>query len=859
MPADDHKRSNTLIPEHFHFALGKTDVHEWEIDLETKSITFKHDPGIFSGIEDIRAFIEAVHPEDKDAVVLITERMLLKADTVRYECRFLHGQGDTRWIAVNGCSEGKEGQIVRLYGFTQDITERKRAEAVAQGQRRALELAMTNVSLERILDLLCCLAEEQVSGGLLASILLLDPEHKRLLVAAAPSLPEQYSRSVNGLAIGPQSGSCGAAAFHGRLVIVSDIEHDERWCHHAHLALPHGLKSCWSVPLLSTNGTVQGTMALYSQTNREPSQWELHSISLLSNTASLIIERYKETQERYRAELRFRSLVNATNAIVWTTSKDVEVFTPQEDWVSFTGFTHAEADGMGWLEAIHPDDRENILNFVSRMRQEAFYIQTQVRLRRADGEFRDMELHAVPILDSSGVVKEWAGSYVDITARKQSEKRLSYMATHDGLTDLPNRQFLNEHLQALLDFSPPATGAIAIMLMDFDRFKLINDSMGHEAGDELLRQMAKRLLEELPTGDIVARLGGDEFVVVAHALHGKACAQRLAERLLHCVAKPVHIDGNLLISSASIGICLYPDDGRRHETLIQHADIAMYKAKNDGGNRYRFFSEEMSIAMKNRMSMEIALRGALERHEFVLHYQPRISLPDQRLKGVEALIRWNSPELGLVSPQHFIPIAEEAGIIDEIGVWVLQQACSDIQTLNTQTGLSLCVSVNLSPKQLLCSNLSHKVQNALDLAAMGAELLELELTEGSFIQDMETSTHAMKQLKSIGVTLAIDDFGTGHAGISYLRRFPIDVVKLDRTFITPDTLLPNKMDFMKALTDMAHSLGLHVVAEGVEDEATLNILCQAGCDEAQGYLFAKPLPLHEMVAYAKKYHSNSLL
>lgn len=840
------------VPDHFHFARGKADIHEWELDIQTGAVWFTSEPGIFKDIKNVRAFFEAVHPEDRSAAERITETMLHKADRYRYECRLVTDQGDVNWISVNACSEGPDGRIERLYGFTQDITARKRAEAVAQGQKRALELAMTGAPLEEIFDLTCRLAEEQAGGRLLASIMLLDIDQQQLRFGAAPSLPIEYSRSLDGLTIGPNAGSCGAAAFLASPVFVCDIERDERWRQFAHLALPLELKACWSVPLLSTKGTVLGTIALYSRETTGPTEWELESIALLANSTSLIIERYREMQERSRAELRFRSLVCAANAIVWTTSKEVQVFTPQPEWAKFTGFTDEQVKGMGWLEAIHPEDRDMMLSIILRMRQEAFVLQTEVRLRRADGEFREMELNAVPILDESGSIKEWAGSYIDITARKQSEKRLHHLATHDALTGLPNRAFLNEHLQELLDFTPP-TESLAVMFIDLDRFKHINDSMGHDSGDNLLRHVARRLRNTLAAGDLVARLGGDEFVIVAHAQHGRASAESLATKLVSALAAPVDVEGAPLFSSASIGICVYPEDGRRKDVLMQHADIAMYKAKADGGNRYSFFSADMGAAIQTRMALETELRGALERGELVLHYQPRIGLPDKKLRGVEALVRWESPTRGLVSPMDFIPIAEESGLIDAIGMWVTRQACADIQRLNERMGCSLCVSVNLSPKQLMSASLVQQVKNALDAANMRPEQLELELTENAFIHDVEASISAMRELKTLGVLLAVDDFGTGHAGIAYLRRFPVDIVKLDRTFTIPVASEPNGFGFMKALAEMAHMLGLHVVAEGVEDETTLGLLCKARCDEAQGYLFAKPLALPELVKYVEQY------
>lgn len=837
------------VPERFRFALGKVDVHEWTLDVETGLLVFSSDSELFQGISTAQDFFDAVHPEDRGAAERITESMLLQPDRCRYECRLIMNDGDIRWVLVNGFSQAADGRVDRAYGFTQDITESKRAEAVASGQRRALELAMTGASLEKILDLLCGLAEEQTSGTLLASVMLMDDARKHLRVGAGPSLPLEYNRSVDGLAIGPNSGSCGTSAFLAAPVIVSDIEHDHRWDAFAHLALPHGLLACWSVPLLSTEGLALGTLALYCRESREPTDWELQSIELLANTASLIIERYRETEEKSRAELRFRSLVHATRAAIWTTSPTVEVFSPLPEWADFTGFTYEQIEGMGWLNAIHPEDRDAMLAIVARMRTEAVPLQSEVRLRSADGTFRHTELHAVPILDADGVVKEWAGSYTDVTERKESEQRLHHMATHDALTRLPNRAYLNEHLEALLGFTPSDT-SVAVMLIDLDRFKQVNDSMGHDSGDEMLCQLADRLRAALPTCDLVARLGGDEFLVVAHAQQGKSSAQATAEKLLDALTRPVNVNGYELHPGASIGICMYPEDGQGRDTLVQNADIAMYQAKADGGNRYGFFSEEMSVAIKERMALEIALRGALDRGEFVLHYQPRIVLPSEKFIGVEALVRWDSPERGLVSPADFIPVAEDTGLINELGVWVLRQACRDIQEVSHRIGQQLCVSVNVSPKQLLAPQVVQQVLDALTEAGMDAASLELELTEGAFIHDMQASKLVMQQLNTLGVRLAVDDFGTGHAGIAYLQQFPIDVVKLDRSFISPNASEPHGRGFLKALADMAHALGLHVVAEGVEDKATLDLLRLAECDEAQGYFFARPLPLSELVRYA---------
>ena len=823
-------------------------IHEWDVDPQSEVVSFQSDANSFSSIKSLTDFFEAVLPEDRETVRQTIESMLRSAQLYHYECRVALVEGEVRWISVHARSQGIADKVDRLYGFTEDITERKRAEAVTFSQNQALKMALNGASLSEILTRLAYGAEEQAGECILASFWLLDADEIHLKLGAAPSFPVATVKSMGGLAAGPLSGSASSAAFFGAPFIATDIEHDHCWDELRHLFLPHGLISCWSMPLISSKGRLLGTMAFYRSIANEPNKSSLEVMSLLANTASVIMEQYRKANDKSKIEQRFRSLVDATNAIIWTTTPKVEVVSYLPGWGAFTGQTLEDMKGMGWVQAIHPDDAETLSTFISRMRTQPQPIKTEAQLRRVDGEYRQMVFHAVPIFDEEGVLYEWAGSFTDISDQKESEKRLHHLAMHDALTGLPNRAFLNDHLQKLLDFTPE-NQSVAVMLLDLDRFKQLNDSMGHAQGDMLLCEMAQRLKAALPSGDLIARLGGDEFVVVAHAKEGRASAQALAHQLIKKASLPIDVAGNRLISSVSIGVSLYPEDGRCKDILVQYADIAMYKAKGEGGNRYRVFSAEMSIETKNRMALEIALRGALERQELVLHYQPRVSLPDEKPLGVEALIRWVHPERGLISPLDFIPIAEETGLIDEIGLWVLTQACADMHLLSSRLALPLRLSVNMSPKQLLSPDLAQQVLQVLEQVGMSPHLLELELTEGAFIHDLEGSAHVMHQLKALGVQLAVDDFGTGHAGISYLRRFPLDVLKLDRTFVAAENIGQQGYVFIKAVTEMAHALGLYVVAEGVEDKETLDLLKRAMCDEAQGYLFARPLPLKELEHY----------
>ena len=449
---------------------------------------------------------------------------------------------------------------------------------------------------------------------------------------------------------------------------------------------------------------------------------------------------------------------------------------------------------------------------------------------------------------SDGYVEGMTGFMSDITARKQAESRLEQLATHDTLTGLPNRALLNERVEQMLKHGP-RDSVIAVMFIDLDRFKEVNDSFGHELGDTLLCEVARRLQRGLRPDDFVARLGGDEFVVAAFCDNGIVSAASIAQKLLSVLATPVIVGGNDVIVGASIGISMFPKDAQTKEVLFQSADTAMYRAKAGGRNGYCFFDAEMTVASKSRMSLQLSLRPALALKQFELHYQPRINLKTMSMVGMEALIRWNHPELGQVSPVQFISIAEDTGLIEPIGQWVLEEACKQTRRLMEQFSRPLIVSVNVSARQLRSRSFVDQVQAMIKKTDFPAQYLELELTESALIEDIDCTAGMLRELKSLGVKLAIDDFGTGYSALAYLRKFPIDVLKLDRSFVLQEDEGISSHQFIKAFVDMAHALNLSVVAEGIETIEKLNFLCAADCDEVQGYYFARPLTLAALEAY----------
>lgn len=498
-----------------------------------------------------------------------------------------------------------------------------------------------------------------------------------------------------------------------------------------------------------------------------------------------------------------------------------------------------------FADLIYPADRDYVKRVVWAAIKSRTLFQVTYRLTDAAGTLRWLWEQGRAVYDENNDVVAIEGFITDISAQKQAENRLERLAIYDALTCLPNRVFLSRHLHKVLD-GISSSDPVAIMFIDLDRFRRINETMGHDLGDLLLRKVALRIQESLPPHALLARLGGDEFIVTAQCIQGESSASVIAQNILSSLSAPFSIEGQEISITASIGISLAPQDGTSKDMLFRNADIALYRVKESSRNGYCLFQAEMSEAAKIRRVLENSLRHALERNEFILHYQARVDLSNLRVTGMEALIRWNHPELGLVPPLKFIPIAEECGLIGDIGHWVLEEACRQTKRLVERLGYPLRISVNLSARQLQSADLVRQVSHVLDKTGLPGRLLELELTESALIEDMDTSEAMLAELKALGVKLAVDDFGTGYSGLAYLQRFPLDVLKLDRSFVAENAKGKKNLKFVKAFLDLAHALNLSVVAEGIETQEALDTLRSFRCDEGQGYLFAQPLSYHEL-------------
>jgi diguanylate cyclase (GGDEF)-like protein/PAS domain S-box-containing protein len=512
------------------------------------------------------------------------------------------------------------------------------------------------------------------------------------------------------------------------------------------------------------------------------------------------------------------------------------------------------ADSRVWLDHVHEDDRVAVRARMDAPEPVDFEI--DFRVCPPGHETRYVAMRVYVVRDGSGHHVRRAGVIQDVTERKAQEARIEHLAYHDSLTGLPNRPMLMDRLGRALAQAQRLEQQVAVLFIDLDRFKIVNDSLGHQVGDRLLQEIARRLRATLRDNDTVARVGGDEFQVVVGNVAGPTDAARIAEKLMRTLGEPFTLEGQELHVTASLGVSLFPRDGGTGELLLKYADIALYEAKGEGRNAYRFFSPEMNAQAHGRLRMENDLRRAVERHELELHYQPQLDLVTGEVCAVEALVRWRHPVRGLVLPNAFIPMAEETGLVLGIGEWVLNEACrqvSEWQRDGLVDNLSpLRVAVNISARQLQRPGLDSVVRRALALSGLAPSCLELEITESSVMLDPQHAQSVLQSLRELGVQLSIDDFGTGYSSLAYLKRLPLDRLKIDRSFIGGIPLDSDDAAIVETIIVMTHKLGLRVIAEGVETLEQRVQLVRQGCDEMQGFLLAHPVPGDELPALLKR-------
>jgi diguanylate cyclase (GGDEF)-like protein/PAS domain S-box-containing protein len=592
-----------------------------------------------------------------------------------------------------------------------------------------------------------------------------------------------------------------------------------------------------------------------------PTQSSSKEVNALINAVGV----FKQSLLRLEREINERKAVEADLQLaasvfeysmegIMITDADAHILSVNKAFTDITGYSADEAIGKTpRLLRSNLHDESFYQELWASLEQEGMW-QGEIKNRRKDGELFPVWSNISAVRDEHEQVRRYINIFTDITDKKLSEEHIYRLAHYDILTGLPNRALLQQRLQQALQLAKRHRHKLAILFLDLDRFKLVNDTLGHAVGDQLLQQVGKQLTACVRKADTVSRLGGDEFVIILDDLASTDAAAQIATKVLETLSRPFNLHGHDVYVTASAGISLYPDDGEDANHLFKNADTAMYRAKEQGKNTYRFYTEEMNMAVTERLALESQLRRALDEERMCLHYQPRVDLDTGRIVGMEALLRFIDPRQGTLAPGRFISIAEDTGLIIPIGKWVFRAACQQYRVWREQ-GLDVPhISVNMSGRQFMDAGLVDSISGTLEETGINAENIELELTETFLMENPQKTISVLGELKSLGFNISIDDFGTAYSSLTYLKRFPVDKLKIDRSFISD---IPDDADdiaITKAIIAMARNLNLWIVAEGVETEAQLSFLKAHGCEEVQGYYFSRPLDVDTATRLLQRKH-----
>lgn len=813
----------------------------WEWDLSGNRVTWSAELYRIYGVTPeehgatFEAYLALLHPQDRDRVQQIITQATRDQEPFEFKERIICPDGTERTLLSRGTVVADAaGRTVRMLGACQDISERKRAEQFDIGQHDILTAIATQQPLQQNLEAIALL-HEKLNPGAMCSLLRVDDHGRHVRHAAGPSLPEAYNRAIDGLEIGMAHGSCGTAAWRGERIVVADIATHAYWEDYKDLALEHGLKACWSTPVFGSNGQLLGTFAVYYREIREPRPEELRDIDRMLPITSIAIESDK-LLGRLRQRNLFFEMSQETFCIINTRDRRIVQFNPS--FSRATGYSATELTTRDYREFLQAerdsDDGDPMHASTISVEQVHEFVN---RCRYKDGSVHWLEWMAFAAPD--GLLYAVAR---DITERRRAAAELAYASSHDAITGLPYHSAVEQILAILLQ--DEATSAVWVLVLGPDRFQVVNESVGHAAGDDVLRQLASRLQAVLGKQGQMARFAGDTFVTVVHGLSRPAVLE-LAERLRAAVALPVEGDDYRLLLTASVGISQSPDHGRVPKDLLRNAEAAMNQAKRDGRDRVSEFTIEQMRALDERLVLGRYLRDAIRRGELELYYQPQYRAGDHALTGFEALLRWNSPELGLVMPNRLVPVAEALGLMREIGEWALDAACRQIRIWRDRGHRDFYVAVNISAQQLQSPGLVDAVRAVLQRHGLPRDVLDIEMTENALMENVGLVRRTLTELKALGTRLALDDFGTGYSSLAYLKQFPIDKLKIDQGFVHG---LPSDADdaaIAKTIIALGHQLHMTVAAEGVETEAQAGFLASLGCNELQGNQLGAALPVSQ--------------
>lgn len=713
---------------------------------------------------------------------------------------------------------------------------------ILQFQQEILQLVVLGNDYKEICEKVCLLMEQLLDNAV-ATVMLLDKEEQCMNVFAAPSVPEECIVQLNGLRPGPGAGSCGNAVFRQEPVFVESTLEDPRWQSIRKLAIDFNILSCWSMPVRSKGGECIGSFALSSFEHRLPSIFHRKLLEIGSFIIGIALEQQKINEQLHLSSKVFE---NSTEAIMIADAGKT-IISINRALNRITDYTEEEVIGKSVSVMVSVRHSSKFFQKIWFSVKQFGHWQGEVWNRNKHGREYPAWFSITAVDGEDGIISYYLINFSDITDKKKSDEIIWRQANFDSLTSLPNRNMFYDRLNHDIKNASRLGTQLAVLFIDLDRFKEVNDSFGHSIGDALLIEAANRLRNCVRKTDTVARLGGDEFTIILNGISNQCCAETIIQTILQELAKPFHLNTKSAYVSASIGVTFFPDDASSTDQLMKNADQAMYAAKNNGRNCWNSFTSNMRAATEIRSKIAYELRDALRGHQFYLTYQPIIELATGSIHKAEALIRWQHPEQGTIYPAEFIAIAEETNLITEIGDWVFKQAANQVALWQSNFNAEFQISINKSPKQFF-SKMSDWVNHLSELELNGHSII-VEITENLLLDIHESVVKQLLNFRDAGVQVAIDDFGTGYSSLSYLKKFDIDYLKIDRSFISNLNSESNDSILCEAIITMAHRLGMKVIAEGVETDLQKQLLIAMGCDYAQGYFFSKPLMADKFEAF----------
>ncbi len=725
--------------------------------------------------------------------------------------------------------------------LARDISDIKRNQQRERSRNRVLELLTEGATMRDVLDVIVR-SVEQENRELRCSILLMANDGKHLLHGVAPSLPDFYNQIVHNLAIGPGKGACGTSAYTGKRTITENIQTSPDWEDFKELAQRASLASCWSEPIISQSGRILGTFAIYNHKPKTPNDAEIQLITGASHLASIAIERSQINEELQLATLVYQ---NTSEGMV-ITDADGKILNSNPAYTLLTGIPKDDIIGEHFCR-LNPGYQNNPgYQAIWQELLESGQWQGELWNRRKNGEIYAEWLTINTVYDEDKQPHRRVALISDVSKLKESKELIWRQANFDPLTGLPNRRMFHERLQQEMKEANRSGKSLALLFIDLDHFKEVNDTLGHSMGDELLKEAAKRLSSSIRDTDTVSRLGGDEFTIILNKIDKPGCIERIAQNILAKLAEPFILGIDTAYVTGSIGITVYPADAKDQESLIKNADQAMYAAKEHGRNHFHFFTIAMQEVAQNRMRLANDLRRAMAEKQLMVVYQPIVELSTGQIHKAEALIRWQHPQRGLIDPGSFLPLAEDTGVMTPISHWVFNEAAMQVKHWQTSFNRPFQITLNLSSSQF--RNNEDSYQRWLDLIAelqLPKNSLAIEISESLLMDTRRTISKQLLKLRDSGIQVAIDGFGTGYSSLSFIKKFAIDYIKIDQSFVRNLDSQAGDLPLCEAIIAMAHKLNIKVIAEGIETEQQRRILSVAGCDYGQGFLFSRPLPVYD--------------